>query len=182
MFRFQKKWAEIICEQKWICWVCKGRKFSQSLPPGPHFFVDQVHAALNCFNLISVWAYNRLALADDWHLFHPTFSPQEVNMREARYFISQPYNDSMEFGSFLPSLRVPQLSRAPGNEETKAILQILGYSRKTAGEQRTSCTDGTTPTQRAPGMKLLIGLFLRVLQKQWPVPTSLSIFIALPSM
>lgn len=64
------------------------------------------------------------------------------------------------------SLRFPQLSRAAGNEEAKAILQILGYSRKTAGEQRTSCTDGRTPTQRAPGMELLMGLFLRLLQRQ----------------
>lgn len=72
----------------------------------------------------------------------------------------------MEFGSFLPSLRVPQLSRAPGNEEAKAILQILGHSKKTAGEQRTSCTDGRTPTQRALGTELLMGLFLRLLQKQ----------------
>lgn len=73
MFRFEKKFAEIICEQKWICWVCKGRKFSQSLPPGPQFFVNQVQAALNCFNLTSVWADNEMALADDWHSFHPYF-------------------------------------------------------------------------------------------------------------
>lgn len=59
---------------------------------------------------------------------------------------------------------------APGNEEAKAILQILGYSRKTTGEQRTSCTHSRTPTQRALGTELLMGLFLRLLQRQWPMP------------
>lgn len=63
-------------------------KFSQSLPPGPRFFVSQVQSALNSFNLISVWADNEMALADDWHSCHPTFSPQKVSMREARYFTS----------------------------------------------------------------------------------------------
>lgn len=63
-------------------------QFRQSLPPGPHFFVNQFQAALNCFNLTSVWADNETALADGWHSCHTTFSPQEVDMREARYFIS----------------------------------------------------------------------------------------------
>jgi len=25
MFTFKKEVAESICDQKWICWVCKGR-------------------------------------------------------------------------------------------------------------------------------------------------------------
>lgn len=56
-------------------------QFSQSLPPSPHCFVNQVQAALDCFKLTSVWADNETALADDWNSFHPAFSPQEVDMR-----------------------------------------------------------------------------------------------------
>lgn len=141
-------------------------QFSQSSPSGPCFFANQVQAALNCFNLTSVWADNKTALADDWYSFHPTFSPQEVYMREGRYSVSYPYNDSVEYGSFLLSLRFPQLSRAAGNEEAKAILQILRYSRETAGDQRTSCTDGRTPTQTALDRELLMGLLQRLLRRQ----------------
>lgn len=140
-------------------------QFRQSSPSGP-CFENQVQAALNCFNLTSVWADNEMALADDWYSFHPTFSLQEGYMREGRYSVLYPYNDSVEYGSFLLSLRFPQLSRAAGNEEAKAILQILRCSRKTAGEQRTSCTGGRTPTQTALDMELLMGLLQRLLRRQ----------------
>lgn len=40
-------------------------QFSQSFPSGPCFLENQAQAALNCFNLTSVWADNEMALADD---------------------------------------------------------------------------------------------------------------------
>jgi len=72
----------------------------------------------------------------------------------------------VEYGSYLLSFRFQQHSRAEGDEEAKAILQILRYSRETAGEQRTSCTSGRTPTQTALDMELRMGLLQRLLRRQ----------------